>query len=272
MKSSITAAGRQLVHDRSPRRVIPEVVAERNLVLEEPGSDFCGAVVGCQPDAVHLEDRHGRVRVFPLSMTFLLEGRPVRLTKPRNRVGAYSRPRSASGSTVVADHRARVAVASRIYVEGQHDAELVEKVWGHDLRVEGVVVQPLHGIDDLSAVVAEFTPAPGRRLGVLVDHLVPGSKESRIAAQVAGSDVLVVGHPYVDIWQAVRPEVLGITAWPDVPRGEPWKDGVCARLGWDDNTGAAWSQILRRVHTYADLDPALLARVEELIDFVTEPD
>ena len=30
--------------------------------------------------------------------------------------------------------RARVARASRIFVEGRHDAELVEKVWGDDLR------------------------------------------------------------------------------------------------------------------------------------------
>jgi hypothetical protein len=80
---------------------------------------------------------------------------------------------------------------------------------------------------------------------------------------------LVVGHPHVDIWQAVRPEVLGIRAWPAVPRGRPWKDGVCARLGWGPDTGAAWQQILGRVSSYSDLDPALLARVEELIDFVT---
>ncbi|HEU4490684.1 MAG TPA: DUF3097 family protein [Jiangellales bacterium] len=61
--------------------------------------------------------------------------------------------------------RARVARASRIYVEGRHDAELVEKVWGDDIRVEGVVVEVLGGIDDLPARVAAFRPGPGRRLG-----------------------------------------------------------------------------------------------------------
>ena len=79
---------------------------------------------------------------------------------------------------------AKVAAASRIYVEGRHDAELVEKIWGDDLRHVGVVVEYLGGIDDLPAIVAEFAPGPGRRLGVLVDHLVAGSKESRIVAQV----------------------------------------------------------------------------------------
>ena len=46
--------------------------------------------------------------------------------------------------------KARVARASRIFVEGRHDAELVEKVWGDDLRVEGVVVEYIEGVDDLA--------------------------------------------------------------------------------------------------------------------------
>ena len=50
--------------------------------------------------------------------------------------------------------RAAVARASRIYVEGRHDAELVEKIWGDDLRVVGVVVEYLEGVDDLPAIVA----------------------------------------------------------------------------------------------------------------------
>lgn len=260
------------MHERTRRQALTEVPASLDLVVEAPGSDFCGAIVGCDADAVHLEDRHGRVRVFPLSMTFLLEGHAVRLIRARPVPPDSRQLRSASGSTVVVPARAKVALASRIYVEGIHDAELVEKVWGHDLRIEGVVVEPLHGIDDLPSVVRDFAPAAGRKLGVLVDHLVPGSKESRIAAQVVGAHVLVVGHPYVDIWQAVRPEVLGIRTWPEVPRGRPWKEGVCEILGWEAQPGHAWQRILARVSTYADLDPALLARVEELIDFVTAAD
>lgn len=259
-----------LVHEHSRHTAVTEVPADLDLVVEDPGSDYCGAVVGCDADAVHLEDRLGHVRVFPLSMTFLLEGHPVRLIRPRRIAPDQRRSRSASGSTVAHGQRARIAAASRIYVEGIHDAELVEKVWGHDLRVEGVVVEPLHGIDDLPSIVTDFAPGRGRRLGVLVDHLVAGSKETRIAARVTDPHVLIVGHPYVDIWQAVRPEVLGIRAWPSIPRGRPWKEGVCSALGWDANIGAAWQDILSRVRSYADLDPALLGRVEELIDFVTD--
>ncbi|HEV3066264.1 MAG TPA: DUF3097 family protein, partial [Streptosporangiaceae bacterium] len=170
-----------------------------------------------------------------------------------------------------------VARASRIYVEGKHDAELVEKIWGDDLRDVGVVVEYLEGVDDLPAIARDFQPGPGRRLGVLVDHLVDGSKESRIAA-AAGRDphVLIVGHPYIDVWAAVKPARLGLEAWPDVPRGQPWKEGVLRRIGWPASTpqdvAAAWRRILRAVTSYADLEPELLGRVEELIDFVTAPE
>ncbi|UUU22057.1 DUF3097 domain-containing protein [Streptomyces sp. DSM 40750] len=247
----------------------PEVPADPGLVVEEPTTGFCGAVIRCEAGTVTLEDRFGKHRVFPLEPRgFLLEGRVVTLVRPSS---APSRPtRTASGSVAVPGARARVARAGRIYVEGRHDAELVEKVWGDDLRIEGVVVEYLEGVDDLPAIVAEFAPGPDARLGILVDHLVPGSKESRIAEAVTSEYALVVGHPYIDIWEAVKPSSVGIPAWPRVPRGQDWKTGVCRALGWPENTGAAWQGILGRVRSYKDLEPALLGRVEELIDFVTD--
>jgi hypothetical protein len=192
------------------------------------------------------------------------------VTLARPRAPGPTRPaRTASGSVAVPGHRARTARASRIYVEGLHDAALVERVWGDDLRIEGVVVECLDGVDDLPAVVAAFGPGPGRRLGVLVDHLVPGSKESRIAASVAGDHVLVTGHPFVDIWEAVKPAAVGIPAWPRVPPGEPWKEGVCRALGIADPRDM-WRRVLASVDSYTDLDVGLLGAVERLIDFVTE--
>jgi hypothetical protein len=246
----------------------PQVAAEPGLVVEDGAGEFCGAVVDCEKDAVTLEDRHGRRRVFPLSGAFLLEGKRVKLVRPVVRTAPG---RTASGSIAAPVSRAKVAKASRIYVEGKHDAELVEKVWGDDLREVGVVVEFLNGIDDLPAIAADFGASDGRRLGVLVDHLVDGSKESRIAAQVTSDHVLVVGHPYVDVWAAVKPAVIGISRWPDVPRGVPWKEGVLAAVGWPPDTAAAWRRILGKVHSYADVEPAFLGRVEELIDFVTAP-
>jgi len=254
---------------------LPRIEAEYGLVVEDSAADFCGAVVSCEKDAVTLEDRHGRRRLFPLSDAFLLEGRRVTLVRPAPAgagAGAAGGPaRTASGSVAAPVQRAKVARASRIYVEGRHDAELVERIWGDDLRDVGVVVEYLGGIDDLPAIVAEFSPSPARRLGVLVDHLVTGSKETRIAESVASPHVLITGHPFIDVWATVKPAVLGIPAWPDVPRGQDWKTGVLAALGWPPDTAAAWKHILSRVRSYADLDPAFLGRVEELIDFVTEP-
>jgi Protein of unknown function (DUF3097) len=262
------AQSRQLGR-RRVRREVPEVEAERGLVVEDSEGRFCGAVVGYEKGAVTLEDGHGKRRVFPLVPgAFLLDGQPVTLVPPAPAVAA--RPaRTASGSVAAPQARAKVARASRIYVEGKHDAELVEKIWGDDLRDVGVVVEYLEGIDDLSAIVTSFAPGPGRRLGVLVDHLVAGSKETRIAAGVRSPDVLIVGHPFIDIWAAVRPSAVGIAGWPNVPPGQPWKEGVLRALGWPPEVPAAWQRILRSVTSYADLEPELLGRVEELIDFVT---
>jgi hypothetical protein len=224
-------------------------------------------VVSVGRGAVVVRDGAGRDRTLKaVPGGFQVEGRQVTLVPPRTAPAAAV---TASGSVAVPGVRARVARAGRIYVEGVHDAELVEHVWGDDLRVEGVVVQPMHGADDLEALVRSFGPAPGRRLGVLLDHLVAGSKESRLAARIDHPDVLVTGHPFVDVWAAVRPGAIGIRAWPEVPRGQPWKEGVCRALGVDDPP-RFWKKVLGSVRTYADLDASLVGSVERLIDFVTE--
>ncbi|WP_131786511.1 DUF3097 domain-containing protein [Protofrankia symbiont of Coriaria ruscifolia] len=261
----VLAQGRR-VRPASP----PTVEAEPDLVVEDAATGFCGAVVEVEAGGVVLEDRHGRRRAFPLATgAFLLDGRTVTLIRPQRSVPAAP-ARTASGSIAVRGQPARVARASRIYVEGLHDAALVERVWGDDLRVEGVVVESLDGVDDLPALVASFRPGPRRSLGVLVDHLVAGSKESRIAASVTSPYVLVTGHPYVDIWQAVKPASVGIAAWPQVPRDQPWKEGVCRALGVAEPADM-WRRVLSSVHSYTDIEVGLLGAVERLIDFVTAP-
>ncbi len=268
---------------RAPKRGrATEHPADLGLVVEEVTTDWCGEIVTVDRDldVLTLEDRRGKRRTFPLGPGFLLEGRPVILTAPVRAAAAPARPtRTASGSIAVHDAKAGVARESRIFVEVRHDAELVEKVWGDDLRIEGVVVEFLGGVDDLADHLVGFEPGPGRRVGVLVDHLVRGSKESRIADAIArsavGKHVLIVGHPFVDIWQAVKPDRIGLREWPTIPRSIEWKHGVCQHLGWPHRNQAdiarAWQQILGRVSSFADLEPALLGRVEELIDFVTDP-
>ena len=265
---------------RAPKRGrAVEAPAELGAVVEEVTTDWCGEIVAVDRDlhTVTLEDRRSKRRTFPLGPGFLLEGKPVILTAPVRAAAPAKPTRTASGSVAVHGAKARVARASRIFVEGRHDAELVEKVWGDDLRIEGVVVEYLGGGDDRADHLRADRPGPERRVGVLVDHLVKGSKESRIAQNLTkspvGKDVLIVGHPFIDIWQAVKPERLGIKRWPDVPRNIDWKTGTCQQLGWPHRDQAdiarAWKHILGKVGSYNDLDPALLGRVEELIDFVT---
>lgn len=261
---------------RSRRQRSFERAVEVGMVVEDAQTGYVGAVVRVEYGRMELEDRRGRRKPFPIGPGYLIDGEPVILTSPR-RASGPSPSRTASGSVAVRAARAKVALASRIYVEGRHDAELLEQVWGDDLRVEGVVVEFLGGVDDLVDVVEEFRPSAGRRLGVLVDHLVAGSKEARIAEAVrrgpGGTDTLVVGHPFIDIWQAVKPEQLGMAAWPSIPRGVEWKHGVCETLGWPHrgqaDIAAAWQRIRTRVRDWNDLEPALIGRVEELIDFVT---
>jgi hypothetical protein len=255
-----------------------ELPIELGMVVEDAQTGYVGAVVRVEYGRMELEDRHGRTRPFPLGPGYLVDGKPVILTAPR-RPAPDSVTRTASGSVAVTGSPARTARAGRIYVEGRHDAELVEQVWGDDLRIEGVVVEYLGGVDDLVSIVDQFRPGPQRRLGVLVDHLVPGSKEARLAEAVrrgpGGPHTLVVGHPFIDIWEAVKPARLGLSEWPVIPRGTDWKHGVCQALGWPHtgpaDVAAAWRRIRGRVRDWTDLDAALIGRVEELIDFVTQP-
>lgn len=269
----------------APReRILRKVPATRGLVVEDVQTGWVGAVVRIEKSGgmhiMELADRREKVRAFPLGFGFLIDGEPVEVVPPVAVAAPRKAAKTASGSVKVDGLRARVAKASRIWVEGKHDAELVEKVWGDDLRVEGIVVEPLRGIDDLTAAVKDFAPGPNRRLGVLVDHLVPHSKESRIVADLmksaaAKNNVLVVGHPYVDVWQAIKPASLGIPAWPVIPRTMEWKVGILKAFGWPHGTaediGLGWQRLLSRVNSYSDLEPSLLGRVEEVIDFLTAP-
>ena len=254
-------------HDRSLPTHVPAV----GELVELAG--FVGTVARATPAELVLADRRGRQRRFRWDdRVAWVDDVAVRLRAPApDRSGPTTPGTTRSGSVAAPHSPARVARASRIWVEGTHDAELLELVWGDDLREAGVVVEPLGGIDDLAAHVRTFAPGPTRRLGVLVDHLVAGSKESRIAGTVEHPDVLVVGHPYVDVWEAVRPALLGLEAWPRIPRGQPWKEGICAAVGVADPP-TLWRTLRSRVRDWHDLEQPLVRAVEQLLDHVTTPD
>ncbi len=248
----------------------PKLTVTPGLELTHRPSRVTGAVTAFTAgQRVVLCDQDGNVHEFkPHPGVMLHMGKPVELIAGEWKSDADLRF-TASGSIDAGPVRAQTAKASRIWVEGIHDAELIEKIWGDDLRIEAIVVEPLHGADDLVARVDEFHPGSNRKLGILLDHLVPGSKESRIAAGINHPSVLISGHPYVDIWQAIKPESLGIKAWPEVPLGQPWKEGVIAALGQQEAPGRFWQAVLSQVSSYKDVETPLMNSVEQLIDFVT---
>lgn len=247
----------------------PSVPATKGLLVRHRDTGYVGKITRFGPDWLTLRDQDGRLQTLRVERgAYSVKGQTVSLVSPPKPAPKQAGGMTASGSVAIDNAAARIARPSRILVEGMHDADLVEKVWGADLRIEGVVVEPLHGADDLAQVVRTFQPRPGRRLGILLDHLIVGTKETRIADQIDHPDVLITGHPYVDVWQAVRPAALGIREWPVIPKGTDWKRGICNAFGFEGEPGALWKQILKQVNSYKDLEPGLVGAVEELIDFV----
>jgi len=246
----------------------PSAPARLGDVVEDRASGFCGSIIRITAEAVTLRDRWNATREFRYKQGgFSIDGRPVTLV--RESPAAPKQRLTNSGAVAGPRQRAQVAKAGRIWVEGRHDAELLQHVWGDELAELAIVVEPMHGIDHLVEMVAEFQPAPQRRLGILVDHLIPGSKEERITRQVAGPNVLVTGHPFVDVWAGVRPQLLNLSEWPDVPRSVEWKQGMCDALGV--SLDEFWPKLRNRLRTFADLRPELAGAVEQLIDFVAPP-
>ncbi len=255
-----------------PRRTAPPPVVAVSIgaKVQHRATRFTGVVNDFHDGGVELTGVSGDRRLFRLiEGAFSIDGAVVTIVA--RRVARPAGPAlTASGSIAAPRGPAKVARASRIWVEGVHDAELVERVWGDDLRHEGVVVERLDGADILVERLDEVQPDAEFRIGVLLDHLVTGSKEARIATAAMRSHpdvVLVVGTPFIDIWEAVDPRGVGFSAWPKVPRGVPWKEGVCEALGVADPR-SFWRTILGSVRSYADLHPTLVGAVEQLIDFV----
>jgi Protein of unknown function (DUF3097) len=256
---------------RSPQW--PRIPATPGMRVMHRGSRFIGVVVGYVADGVTLRGASGDERSFRLTPGgFLVEAKVVTLVRPTT--AKSDRPSFTASGSIAAPaspgpRRAKVARASRLWVEGLHDAELVEKIWGDDLRDVGIVVERLDGLDDLASAIAAFGPSEDAKLGILVDHLVPRSKESRIADACRSDVVMITGHQYVDVWQAIRPHVLGIAEWPTIPTSEDWKTGICQRVGpaiGASDPPSFWREILRRTTSIADLEPSFVGAVETLLD------
>lgn len=255
---------------RQPRKAPPSIEVTPGLVLTERANGTKLVAISFVAGTLTAKDGWGETRQLrDHPGRFSVDGNPVTLAPARS-LAPKAPERTASGSVAGPRQPAKVAKASRILVEGIHDAQLLERVWGDDLRHEGIVVERLDGMDHLEPTLREFRPGPTRRIGVLLDHLVSGTKEARAASAVSSDHVLVAGHPYVDVWQAVKPAAVGIAAWPDVPMGTDWKTGICRALGKGDPRDF-WREVLASIGSWTDLETPLVNAVERLIDFVSEP-
>ena len=243
------------------------------------GSRFIGVVVGFVADGVVLRGVSGDERSFRFSPGgFLVDAKVVTLTRPfapMESKPSFTPSGSVASATRGVANRARVARASRLWVEGLHDAELVEKIWGDDLRDVGIVVERLDGLDNLAEAIEDFGPTAEAKLGVLVDHLIPRSKEARIAERCRREFVCIEGHRFIDVWQAIRPHVIGIGRWPAVPANEDWKTGIVERVGpalGCQEPRDFWRELLRRTTTIADLEATFVGAVESILDFLVADD
>ncbi len=153
------------------------VVARPDMVLLHRSTGLRGRLRKFTGELVVLVDARGGQHTFEHHPgAFAHQGETVTLVRPSSRPAAAPTRRSAAGGIVAEQQVARVARASRLWVEGSHDARFMERVWGDELRELGIVVEPMGGIDDLVAAVLSFGHGPWRTLAVLVDHLLAGSK------------------------------------------------------------------------------------------------
>ena len=138
--------------DMRQRPVYPSVEVGVGMVVEDRISGFCGDVVRWNARGVTLRDRGQHLREFGWKPGgFLLDGQPVSLERPV--VAPTAGQRITASGSVAGDGTTRVARPNRIWVEGTHDAELLEQVWGDDLRDIGIVVEALHGADHLGSLL-----------------------------------------------------------------------------------------------------------------------
>ena len=198
-----------------------------------PRLGFCGDIVTITAEAVTLRDRQGQHRQFRYKPGgFLIDGKPVTLV----RAGPRSQRRPA-GDQQRLGRRPPAGAAQRRH--GQPDlgrGQATTPSWSSTCGATtcaswGSSSSRCTASTTWSAWSAEFAPspaAPARGAGRPPRRRLEGGAPRR---QVRGPDVLVTGHPFVDVWAGVRPQVIGLDAWPDVPRGVEWKEGMCDALG-----------------------------------------
>ena len=254
----------------------PHRAAEPGIRVLHRASGFTGTLVALEGDDVVLRGHTGLERRYQnVPGTFAVEGTPTHLVSPRRarRRRAARSPkdvRTASGSRAV-DGRAgpgrRAPAAS-----GWRASTTPNSSSGCGATISASRASWSNG----STVPTTWPPRCARSAprataasACCSTTSCPGARKPGWRRAIDDPHVLVTGTPFVDVWEAVRPAAVGIRAWPVVPKGQNWKDGVCAALGVDDPR-TMWRRILAAVSDWKQLEQPFVAAVEQLIDFVTE--
>ena len=179
------------------------------LVVTQRGTPFTGRVIEARGDRMTIRDeRTGREHLCRLTPGgFVVDGRPVTPGPAGRQAG---RPDTPADAHRIGLGRARPAAppaspgpaasSSRASTTPSSSSGCGATTCGSRASWSSGSTAPT----TCPRSSGRSGPAPGRRLGVLLDHLVLGSKEQRLAATLDHPDVLVTGHPFVDVWQAVQ--------------------------------------------------------------------
>ena len=244
----------------------PIVEARVGMRVAHRGSRFSGTVESVRSNEVSIAGTTGLVRQFPLEPgVFVVDGAPVTLRRGPSKTTAA--PRTASGSVAVPGARARTARASRIVVEGMHDAELLERVWGDDLRIVGVVVERLDGLAHIEAFLTDFQPGPSRQSACWSTISSPAVKRSGLPGAGRVPTCCSPAPRTSTCGQQFGRGCWGSNAGPRFRRVSRSRK-ACAALGYDEPRDL-WNDLSRSVKSYKDLEVSVVGAVERLIDFVT---
>ena len=127
-----------------------KIAVGRGVPLLHRSTGIRGRVHQVTDQIVVLQDAKGGRHTFENHPgVFAYQGETVTVVQ-RRASAASAQPatkRSAAGGVVSTAPVARVAQPSRLWVEGDHDARFMERVWGDELRELGIVVEPMGGID-----------------------------------------------------------------------------------------------------------------------------
>ena len=249
------------------------------MVVEDAQTGYVGAVVRIEYGRMELEDRRGRRKPFPIGPGYLIDGKPVILTAPRRAAPAAPKPapRRVRSRCRARRRRSRWPAGSTSRADTTPNSSsrcgatiCASRVWSSNTSAASTISPP-----------SSRSSSPGRAVGwacwSTIWSPVPRRPASPTAVRRGARRRAHTGrrpsvHRHLAGGQARAARHLGVAGRA---RAASTGSTACAKR-WAGRTreqadiARAWQRIRGRVRDWNDLEPALIGRVEELIDFVTQ--